>query len=205
MSFANCVQLPRLAPLAPVTPALNPPCLLRQTGAGCLSRRDHPPRLTILTMPPRHPSVSAQQAASRASGNHCPQLSLLPLRRTTHSVWVIAMMRRRLRLRSKPLAWKAISSSTLLSSQCPMKLVPLRARTPRARASPSRNDCDWNLNIPSVICARIISCLSSLSSQPIYLFPLSFYCALLCATQLPEFTIPSRSSPRRSATFTISP
>jgi hypothetical protein len=36
-------------------------------------------------------------------------------------------------------------------SQCPMKLVPPRAQTPRARASPSRNNCDWNLNIPSVI------------------------------------------------------
>jgi hypothetical protein len=93
-------------------------------------------------------------------------------------------MRRRLRLRSKPLARKAISSSTLLLSQhsrtrgeidiwagrkgrqetirAQMTLgifkfqSPPRARTPRARASPSRNNCDWNLNIPSVICARIV-------------------------------------------------
>jgi hypothetical protein len=122
-------------------------------------------------MPPRHPSVSAQQAASRASGNRCPQLSLLPLRRTTHSAWAIATMRRRLRLRSKPLARKAISSSTLLLSQCPMKLVPPRARTPRALASPSRNNCDWNLNIPSVVCARIISCLSPFPSSPYIYFP----------------------------------
>ena len=188
MNSANCLQLHRLVLLAPVTPALNPPCLLRQTDAGCLSRRDHPPRLTTLTTPPRPPSDSAQRAASQASGNHCPQLSLLPLQKTTHSAWAIAMMRRRLRLRSKPLALKAISPSTLLLSQCPMKLVPPRARIPRARASPSRSNCGWNLNIPNFIRARIIPCLPPFPPSPYIYFP--------SRSTVPCFALPTSPSLR---------
>lgn len=142
LGFANCAQLPRLAPLVRANPALNPPRLLRQTDARYLSRMDHPPRLTTFTIPPRHPNASAQQAARRANGNHCPPSSLHPSRRTTHSASAIAMMRRKLRPRSKPLARRAISTSTLLSSQCLTKWVPLRTRRPRARASPtSQNNC----------------------------------------------------------------
>lgn len=145
IGFANCAQLPRLAPLVRANPALKPPYLLRRIGVRCLSRMDHPPRSTTFTMRPLHPSVSAQQAARRANGNHCPPLSLHPSRRTTHSASATAMMRkklRKLRLRSKPLARKANRSSMLLSSQCPTKWVP-RARRPRARPSlTSQNNCE---------------------------------------------------------------